>query len=225
MSEPAFARNWAWRWSARGVWLGSVAFVLWLLGTELLGRESLRSLAVLLLLAAGVLAVLAWRDVRWSPSFAADRGAEAHPQVWRTRFALATLAVALLLSASSHVAFLAAPRSSFGLAGQLWLAAILLVIVAAALRPPAELPHNRTGPDGPPVWSWWEIAGLAAITVFALVLRTWNLRNVPFNIFPDEVMTGAVAERAYLNGASPAPSLFSTLWSDVELPALWFAIV
>jgi 4-amino-4-deoxy-L-arabinose transferase-like glycosyltransferase len=38
-------------------------------------------------------------------------------------------------------------------------------------------------------------------------------------------MTGLVAERAYLNGASPAPSLFSTLWSDIDLPALWFAIV
>jgi 4-amino-4-deoxy-L-arabinose transferase-like glycosyltransferase len=48
---------------------------------------------------------------------------------------------------------------------------------------------------------------------------------VPFNIYPDEVMTGLVAERAYLNGASAAPSLFSTLWSDIDLPALWFAIV
>src|SRR5438552_1071717 len=38
-------------------------------------------------------------------------------------------------------------------------------------------------------------------------------------------MTGLVSERAYLTGPGPAPSLFSTLWSDIELPALWFAIV
>ena len=47
---------------------------------------------------------------------------------------------------------------------------------------------------------------------------------MPFNIYPDEVMTGVVAERAYLSGPTAAP-LFSTFWSDIELPALWFAIV
>ena len=35
-------------------------------------------------------------------------------------------------------------------------------------------------------------------------------------------MTGSVAERAYLSGPTHAP-VFSTLWSDVQLPALWFA--
>jgi len=66
---------------------------------------------------------------------------------------------------------------------------------------------------------------VALIALLALTLRVWNLRDVPFNIYPDEVMTGLVAERAYLSGQDPAPSLFSTLWSDIELPALWFAIV
>jgi 4-amino-4-deoxy-L-arabinose transferase-like glycosyltransferase len=66
---------------------------------------------------------------------------------------------------------------------------------------------------------------VTAITALALALRVWDLRDVPFNIYPDEVMTGVVAERAYINGPAPAPSLFSTLWSDVELPTLWFAIV
>jgi 4-amino-4-deoxy-L-arabinose transferase-like glycosyltransferase len=66
---------------------------------------------------------------------------------------------------------------------------------------------------------------VASITLLALALRLWHLRDVPFNIYPDEVMTGLVAERAYLSGPSPAPSLFSTLWSDIDLPALWFAIV
>src|SRR5438093_13075625 len=106
MSDPAFARSWSWGWSARGVWLSPAAFVLSLLGTELLGRESLRNLAVLLLLAAGVLAVLTWNDARWSAVFpvGSDRLIEAHPQAWTKRLALATLAGALLSSASSHCA-------------------------------------------------------------------------------------------------------------------------
>jgi 4-amino-4-deoxy-L-arabinose transferase-like glycosyltransferase len=70
-----------------------------------------------------------------------------------------------------------------------------------------------------------EVLILASITALALALRVWDLKDVPFNIYPDEVMTGLVAERAYLSGHGPAPSLFSTLWSDIDLPALWFAIV
>jgi 4-amino-4-deoxy-L-arabinose transferase-like glycosyltransferase len=68
------------------------------------------------------------------------------------------------------------------------------------------------------------VALVAVITATALVLRVWNLRDMPFNIYPDEVMTGSVAERAYLSGPAQAP-VFSTLWSDIELPALWFALV
>src|SRR5262245_5598020 len=134
MSDAAPARSWSWRWSACGVWLGLVAFALSLLGTELLRRESLRPWAVLLLLAAGILAVLAWSDARWSAAFPADQGAEPHVQTRRRRFAIATLIGVVFLSALSHVAFLAAPRETFGAAGWLWLTGIAVVIVAAALR-------------------------------------------------------------------------------------------
>jgi len=225
MSDPALARSWSWRWLTCGVWLGPVAFALSVLGTELLRRESLRPWAVLLLLSAGVVAVLAWSDSRWSPSFPADQGTEAHLQTWRSRSALATLAGAVLLSGSSHVAFLAAPREAFGLAGWLWLAGIVAVIAAAALCPVGHARQSDSECGGSPAWTWWEVAVVASIAVLALALRLWDLRDVPFNIYPDEIMTGSVAERAYVNGLGPAPSLFSTLWSDVELPALWFAIV
>src|SRR6266571_2869956 len=225
MSDPALARSWSWRWSARGVWLGPVAFALSLLGMELLRRESLRPWAVLLLLAAAVLAVLAWSDARWSPSFPADQDAEAHLQTWRSRLALATLGGAVLFSALSHVAFLAAPRETFGAAGWLWLAGIAAVIAAAALRPVGHARQNDGEAKGSPAWTWWEVAVVASIAVLALALRLWDLRDVPFNIYPDEIMTGSVAERAYVSGPSPAPSVFSTLWGDVELPALWFVIV
>src|SRR5438067_5029977 len=225
MSDPALARSWSWRWLTCGVWLGPVAFALSVLGTELLRRESLRPWAVLLLLSAGVVAVLAWSDSRWSPSFPADQGTEAHLQTWRSRSALATLAGAVLLSGSSHVAFLAAPREAFGLAGWLWLAGIVAVIAAASLCPVGHAGQSDSECGGSPAWTWWEVAVVASIAVLALALRLWDLRDVPFNIYPDEIMTGSVAERAYVNGLGPAPSLFSMLWSDVELPALWFAIV
>src|ERR1700741_3464694 len=99
MSDRALASNRLWQWSTRGAWLGPIAFVLSLLGTELLPYESLRSWAVLLLLAAAVLAVLAWSDARWSPPFPAGQGTEAHLQASRTRSVLAMLAAAVALSA------------------------------------------------------------------------------------------------------------------------------
>jgi 4-amino-4-deoxy-L-arabinose transferase-like glycosyltransferase len=220
-------REGKWLWSARGVWLGAIGFAVSLVGTELLRVESLRILAVLLLVGTGILAVLAWSDSQWLPAFPADRdvgSATLNFTVWRRRSSLTLLAAAVSLLVLSHVAFLATPRAPFGAAGWLWVVAIALIIAAAALHGSAQPPRD-SGVEGLSVWSWWEVTIVASITVLALALRVWNLRDVPFNIYPDEVMTGLVAERAYLNGASPAPSLFSTLWSDIDLPALWFAIV
>ena len=225
--DASVTREGAWFWSARGVWLGTIAFTVSLVGTELLRVESLRVLAVLLLVGAGILAVLAWSDSQWSAAFPADPEtglAYTQLQVRRTKAALAILAAVVLLFALSHVAFLAAPHATFGAAGWLWVTAIALIIAAAALQGRAEPPRNG-GVERQSAWSWWEVTIVVSITIVALALRVCNLRDVPFNIYPDEVMTGLVAERAYLNGASPAPSLFSTLWSDIDLPALWFAIV
>src|SRR5947208_12958660 len=113
-------REGKWLWLARGVWLGAMGFALSLVGTELLRHESLRILAVLLLVGAGMLAVLAWSDSQWSPAFPADRGdgcATSNFSVWRGRSSLALLAGAVCLSALSHVAFLATTRATFGMAG------------------------------------------------------------------------------------------------------------
>jgi hypothetical protein len=204
-----------------------MAFALSLVGTELLRHESLRILAVLLLVGAGMLAVLAWTDSQWSPAFPADRGvgsATSNFGVSRRRPSLTLLAGAVSLLALSHVVFLATPRAPFGAAGWIWLVPIALVLAAAALQSSAQPPRD-SGVEELSVWTWWEVTIVASITVLALALRVSNLRDVPFNIYPDEVMTGLVSERAYLSGPGPAPSLFSTLWSDIELPALWFAIV
>jgi len=225
--DASLTRESPWAWPARGVWLGTIAFAVSLVGTELLRIESLRVLAVLLLVGAGILAVLAWSDSQWPAAFPSNPEiglAYTQLQVRRRKAALAMLAAVVLLFALSHVAFLAAPHATFGAAGWLWVTAIALIIAAAALQARAEPPRNR-GVERQSAWSWWEVTIVASITILALALRASNLRDVPFNIYPDEVMTGLIAERAYLNGASPAPSLFSTLWSDIDLPALWFAIV
>ena len=208
--------------SGRGVWLGGVAFAVSLAATELLRLQYLRVWAVLLLVCASFLGIVAWWNIPWSRAFSVHPDAHQQLQVGKRHSALALLTGAVLLAAFSHVAFLSAPHETFGAAGWLWLTGIALVIAAAARLPGAE--HNCSAASGLPAWRLWEVALVAAIAAAAVVLRVWNLRDVPFNIYPDEVMTGSVAERAYLSGPDHAP-VFSTLWSDIELPALWFALV
>lgn len=209
-------------YSAVGVWLGLIAFAVSLLGTALLGQQSLRVWAVLLLTSAGVLGILAWRNTPWSSAFPTHRGTRQQLQLEKRPSALVLLVGALLSAAFSHLAFLSDPHKTFGAAGWLWLASIALVISAAVKWPSAD--RNCSETSGLPAWRLWEVALVGAIVLMAVALRVWNLRGVPFNIYPDEVMTGSVAERAYLSGPGHAP-VFSTLWSDIELPALWFALV
>jgi hypothetical protein len=180
--DASVTREGAWFWSARGVWLGTIALAASLVGTELLRVESLRILAVLLLVGAGILAVLAWSNSQWSPAFPADRdvgSATSNFSVWRRRSSLTLLAGAVSLLALSHVAFLATPRATFGAAGWLWVTAIALIVAAAALQSSAEPPHNN-GATGQSAWSWWEVMIVALITVLALALRVWDLRDSIF---------------------------------------------
>jgi hypothetical protein len=71
-------------------------------------------------------------------------------------------------------------------------------------------------------WKRWEMVTFVGIAALAFILRTWNLRDFPNNVFPDEIMTGTVAARAFLSANTV--SVFSTVWGDIELPALWFMI-
>jgi len=213
-----------WRWSARGLWLGPLAFALSLIGTELLPNENLRIWAVLVLLVAGSLAVAAWCNTNWTAALPNEYVEfRASPNSQKRQFALGLLAGAILVAALSHAAFLHTPRATFGLAGWLWLAGISLVIAAGLLRSAADSVQDVSGLVDSPAWARWEMVAISMITLVAILLRVWNLRNVPLNIYPDEITTGSVAEHSYLLG--PAPPIFSTVWGDVELPALWFAIV
>src|SRR5690348_4326477 len=105
-----------WPWSARGLWLGPLAFVLSLIGTELLTKESVRIWAVLVLFVAGSLAVLAWSNSKWTAPWPNEYGKSQTPPKSRKRqFAFGLLAGAILVSALSHAAFLRVPHETFGL--------------------------------------------------------------------------------------------------------------
>ena len=168
------------RWSAQGAWLGPLAFAISLGGTELLGREDLRVWAVLLLLGAGMLAVLAWARNEWSAGFPQSRdvgASEAHSTWGRKRLGLALLAGAVLVSAWSHVAFLNAPRATVGVAGWLWLAGMCLIAAAAGARSFVDSPPNKDGNDAPSAWTWWELAVVAFIALLAVALRVVELER------------------------------------------------
>ena len=62
------------------IWPGILAFVLSLIGTLLLGIAQGRLYGVLLLVGAGVLAVVIWGRVRWPPPFAQGPSAISLPR-------------------------------------------------------------------------------------------------------------------------------------------------
>jgi uncharacterized membrane protein len=116
----------------------------------------------------------------------------------------------------------AAPSETFGLAGILWIAGIALLLCSAFFG--SHSLWSVSCASRFPRWPTWEMALLAVLFALALLSRAWNLRNFPDNIYPDEIMTGTLATQSYLGPTTP-PSVFSTLWSGIDLPALWFWFV
>jgi 4-amino-4-deoxy-L-arabinose transferase-like glycosyltransferase len=137
-------------------------------------------------------------------------------------FYLLGVTIAVLLVLAADLRYTAAPTETFGLAGILWIAGIGLLLCSAFFGS-----HSLWGVSSAPRlprWPTWEMALLAVLFVLALLSRVWNLTNLPENIYPDEIMTGTVATQSYLSPTTP-PSVFSTLWSGIDLPALWFWFV
>ena len=204
------------------VWAGPIVYLIALLGTWLLANESARPWAVLLLIASAVLAVVLWGRQNWISAFPSD--ATARTRVNRSRlFYLFGVTIAMLLVLAADLRYAAAPTETFGLAGILWIAGIALLLCSAFFGS-----HSLWGVSSAPRlprWPTWEIALLAVLFVLALLSRVWNLTNFPDNIYPDEIMTGTVATQSYISPTTPPPSVFSTLWSGIDLPALWFWFV
>ena len=204
------------------VWAAPFVYLIALLGTWLLANESARPWAFFLLVASAVLAVVLWGRQNWPYAFPSDSTAPKH--INRSRlFYLLGLGMATLLVLAADLRYAAAPNETFGLAGILWIAGIALLLCSVFFAS-----HSLWGGSAAPSlprWPTWEIALLTLVFVLALFSRVWNLTNFPDNIYPDEIMTGTVAAQSYITPTIPPPSVFSTLWSGIDLPALWFWFV
>ena len=247
MTDSAYSR----------VWPGILAYLLSLLGTFLLGIAQARPYAALLLIGAGVLAVIMWGQVRWSAPFALAALSISLPRERLVYLAGIGAIGLLLLGANAYQA--GNPSDVFGLAGWLWLVCMGALLAWTAFwsrrqrlqprnkapveacvtipEPPsmattlplrsvreAAQPVTQTGvtPARPP-WVGWEKAIFASIVLLAFAIRVWNLRDYPNNVYPDEISTGTYATQSFW--VEKPVSVFSTVWGDIELPALWFLIV
>jgi len=166
--------------------------------------------------------VVLWGRQDWTPAFASD--APARTAVNRSRlFYLLGVTIAVLLVLVADLRYAAAPTKTFGVAGILWIAGMVLLLCSAFFG--SHSLWSVSSAPRLPRWPTWEMALLAVLFVLALLSRVWNLTNFPDNIYPDEIMTGTVASQSYVSPTTPPPSVFSTLWSGIDLPALWFWFV
>ena len=220
---PPVALRW---WATRGVWLGVVAWAVALGGLSLLGAEPGRTWGMINLGLAGVLAVVAWGQERPLPGLAPLVRGEPLITWDLTRvigFTGVGLAAILVLAANSQ--YLAHPAETFGLAGVLWLASMGALIGATATWPRAApaapaadaaapaadaAPATITPPAAPPAWTRWEVALFLGLVGLALLARVWDLRDFPYAIHGDEVLTGRNAIMGYFDGR--AAPIFGTLW-------------
>ncbi|MFL5734342.1 MAG: ArnT family glycosyltransferase, partial [Chloroflexia bacterium] len=134
------------------------------------------------------------------------------------------LSVGLAVAASLQ--YLGHPGETFGVAGWLWVGS-MAVLLGATIGWPRAVGAESEGEKGledeAPRWEAWEVAAFAGVVGLAVVLRVWDLAGYPFAIHGDEVLTGGIALQAYSGTAGP--SVFGTLWTDINLPALWFVVV
>ncbi|PYK52953.1 MAG: hypothetical protein DME48_13570 [Verrucomicrobia bacterium] len=201
---------------------GLIAYLFSLVGTLLLASEPTRRWAMLLLIGTAVLAVLIWGRQEWIPAFTSHTITQT-PTSWRSRSSyLFGVLGALLIALTGDFCYFASPNETFGLAGILWLVSIGLLLCFALVGSRAL---ERANVQYLTPWTVWEIVGFVGLVLLALLCRTVNLSSFPDNIYPDEIMTGTVAAQSYINHAALGPSVFSTLWSGIDLPALWFWIV
>jgi 4-amino-4-deoxy-L-arabinose transferase-like glycosyltransferase len=209
------------RFSLSNLSHGSIAYLVSLLGTLLLPSELTRFWGVLLLIGAAVLAVFAWRRQKWTPAFP-EHSVTRIPSLLRSRLYLLGMLTAVLLVLAAALRYLAAPNETFGVAGTLWLAGIAVLLCSVFVGSWAA---DREEELTLTPWNPWEVAVFTGLVLVALFTRVWDLTSFPDNIYPDEIMTGTVAIHSYISHTGPSPSVFGTVWSEIDLPALWFWIV
>ena len=202
---------------------GPIAYLASLIGTLLLANEPARPWAVFLLIGAAVLALIVWGQQEWMPAFPHYHNTGITNFNRSRLFYLVGAIIAVSVVLAADLRYVAAPKATFGIAGALWLASIGLLLCAAFAG--SQLARDVTSEPHVTPWTNWEIVILAALTLVALFTRVWDLARFPDNIYPDEIMTGTIATQSYINKIVSAPSVFSTVWHGIDLPALWFWIV
>jgi hypothetical protein len=218
-------------WEARGVWLGVLAWGVALGGLSLLGAEPGRTWGMIVLALAAVLGVVAWGHERPLPGLAPLVAGE--PLItWDLTRAIGFTGIGLaaILGLAANARYLAAPYETFGLAGLLWLLSMIALVGATATwprrapAPPAANANAATAvapTPATPAWTRWEVGLFLGLVAVAVVVRVWDLRDFPYAIHGDEVLTGRNAFIGYFDGRTTP--IFSTLWEGINLPALWFA--
>jgi 4-amino-4-deoxy-L-arabinose transferase-like glycosyltransferase len=204
------------------LWWSLIAYVASLLATLSLANDLVRPWAVLLLIGAAVLAAVVWRRQEWISAFPPRHLTRGPGLRHGGFFYLFRVLGAFVTVLAADFRYLQAPNETFGLAGILWLAGIGLLLCSFFFGSQAT---DRANEAHPTPWTTWEIVILAGLVLLALLTRIWNLTSFPDNIYPDEIMTGTVAGQSYINHSAVRPSVFSTVWSGIDLPALWFWIV
>ncbi len=195
------------------------AWILAFISVFLLRVEVWRIFGLMVAAVAAVLILFACRS--WHPREFAEPAALL-PARYFTKATWIGLFASLLSGLAADLAYLAQPHATFGAAGWLWLLSIGLFATSLAfLRLPRSVASQQKPAHN---WPNWEIAALAGIMLVGFVLRLWKLAEFPNNIYPDEITAGQISSASYLSGGLP-PSIFSTVWGDIDLPGLWFFLV
>jgi 4-amino-4-deoxy-L-arabinose transferase-like glycosyltransferase len=216
------ARQWPFMRYYSNLRWGLICYLVSLLGMLLLPSETARPWALLLLTSAIVWAVIIWRRQEWTPAFPRQPGARI-PGFNPSHFPyLVGVWSAFLIALAADFRYLAVPSATFGLAGILWLAGIGLLLCSAFVGSQAV---DHTNDPNFTRWTIWEIITLTGLLLLALLTRIWDLTRFPDNIYPDEIITGTIATQSYISHTGSSPSVFSSVWSGIDLPALWFWIV
>lgn len=125
------------------------------------------------------------------------------------------LATAILLFAD--VRRFRDPNPVFGVSELLWALSMLLFLASAWFlgdsRDSEKTDHGRAAD--------WVL--FSAVVLVAFATRLVALREIPFAIFGDEFETGHIARQYFLPWRGT--TLFTTVWRDIDLPALWFSLV
>lgn len=239
-------------WPLRGVWLGVLAFAVSLSGFLLLSMDESRNWGVLLIVLSAILAVGAWGSQRWLPPFpfaSASTGETLLPEalsrspkrysssfLWKLVISFVGVDVSAMLVWLADSRLNSVQFEIFGLTGWLWLLSIAILIASTALWPRSPVasgsevalpePLEVTTIDNPGSmiarWAAWEIVLFIGLVALSLLLRLWDLAAKPYAIHGDEILTGWYATPYAFAGG---PSVFSTVWYGINLPALWFWMV